>query len=279
MSRGRASSRGTLDIEVLGVDVALECDDPACSELLELCYARMTRPSTATRDVLQASLTRAGAGWRVRVAGDEHTEPDPVAALRSLNHELIQAAMRRARALYYVHAAVVEWRGGALVLPGLSRAGKSTLALALLLEGARLLSDEILAWDSEARRLRPLPRAVKIRDECVAYFPELAHRFRGAGEGRFLPFDALAPDVLAAGSARIAAVVVPRWSSDGATRLAPITRGQALLALAESSLNFGAHRVQSIDRLSALVEGARTLRLDWHEPRGAARAVLQELRA
>lgn len=280
MSRGRDGvvSR-PLDVELLGVDAVIACDEPATRDALELCYARMRRSRAASPDALQASLARAGTGWTVRVGDEERVEPDPVAAVRTLNHELIQAAMRRNREHYYVHAAVVERRGGAIALPGLSRAGKSTLALALVLEGARFLSDELLVWHPASRRLRTLPRALKIRDECVAYFPELADRFRGGGEGRFLPFEALAPDVLSAGDIPLAAVVVPRWSSAGAMRLEPITRGQALLALAESSLNFGTHGPSSIEWLSGLVEEARAFRLDWREPREAARAVLRELDA
>src|SRR4029453_11068539 len=46
-------------------------------------------------------------------------------------------------ALIFVHAGVVEWRGRAIVLPGRSRSGKTTLVTALLRAGARYYSDEL----------------------------------------------------------------------------------------------------------------------------------------
>lgn len=267
---------GALDLHLLGVPVRLACPDPQWLQRLALCYARS---KSARKDALalDASLTPDGARWRIAVDGrEERVEDDPIAAVRILNHELLQAVMQRARERYYVHAAVVAWRGRGIVLPGLSQAGKSTLALALVLEGARFLSDEILAVDRSSGRAVPFPRAIKIRDECVAYFPELAGAFQGGGEGRFLPFDALPADVIA-GETEIAAIAVPRWSDQEPAALSPLTRGAALLALAASSLNFGAHRVESLDWLAGLVRDARTVSLFWREPRAAARALLAEL--
>lgn len=266
-----------LALELLGVPVLLVSDEPVVAARLALCYARSPRTGPATR-ALEGVVRRDGQGLRVAVEGRaERLEPDASAAVRALNHELLQALMARCRAHYFVHAAVLEHGGRALVLPGLSRAGKSTLALALVLEGARFLSDELLCF-THAGRAEALPRAFKIRDECAGYFPELAPRFVGTGEGRFLPFEALPADVVS-GPVPVGAVVVPRWEPGGANRPLPITRGEALLALAASSLNFGAHRALSLDWLAALVDEVRPFALQWSEPRVAARALLAELDA
>ncbi len=277
-----SSPGGFLVFELLGVPVRISCEDHALADRLALCYARARRPEGARDGALTASLCRSGALWRIQVEGrDERLEPGPTEAVRALNHELLMSVMLRASELFYVHAAVVERRGCGIVLPGLSRAGKSTLALALLLEGARFLSDELLAFDWTRGVARAFPRAIKIRDECAGYFPELAGRFQGSGEGRFLPFEALSdrksgPDLLVE-EAPVGAVIVPRWSESEAPSLEPITRGEALLALASSSLNFGTHRTRSVDRLAQLVRDARPLALRWREPRAAARAILREL--
>jgi len=47
----------------------------------------------------------------------------------------------------FVHAGVVAWRGRAIVLPGYSRAGKSTLVAELLKLGATYYSDEYAVLD------------------------------------------------------------------------------------------------------------------------------------
>ncbi|GLQ34750.1 hypothetical protein GCM10007939_10330 [Amylibacter marinus] len=49
----------------------------------------------------------------------------------------------------FIHAGAVEWRGHAIVLPGRSLAGKSTLVSELLRAGARYLSDEYAILDQE----------------------------------------------------------------------------------------------------------------------------------
>jgi hypothetical protein len=263
-----------LELELLGVPVRIEAGDEELSARLSLVYGR-SRGAPARRP-LTARLAHVGGSYRIEVdTRDERSERDRTEALRALNHELLQALMARLREHYFVHAAVVVWRGRALVLPGLSRAGKSTLALALLLEGARYLSDELLAF-TRAGRAEPLPRALKIRDECVAYFPELEGRFAGEGEVRFLPFEALPSGVLAT-SAPVGAIAVPRWSAGAANRPEPLSRGEALLALAGASLNFGAHQEQSLDWLAALVGDSMAFSIPWSEPRIAARALLAEL--
>jgi hypothetical protein len=263
-----------LAIELLGVPVRIAAQEEELRARLALCYGR-SRSAPSAR-ALEASLTHAREGYRIAVdTRAERVEQDPTEALRALNHELLQALMLRCRGHYFVHAAVVVWQDRALVLPGLSRAGKSTLALALVLEGARYLSDEVLCF-TRAGLAEPLPRALKIRDECVAYFPELAARFVGSGEGRFVPFEALPGDALAA-AAPIGTFVVPHWARDADDRPAPISRGEALLALAAASLNFGAHREQSLDWLTTLVGETGAYALAWSDPRRAARALLAEL--
>lgn len=283
-----------LALELLGVPVLLASDDGDVAARLELCYARSrTTPGLPGATAFAAaegpaavafaasgkpaavtgSVQRDARGFRVEVEGrDALLESDASAAVRALNHELLQALMLRCRAHYFVHAAVLVHHGRAIVLPGLSRAGKSTLGLALVLAGARFLSDELLCY-THAGRAVALPRAFKIRDECVRYFPELAREFVGTGEGRFLPFSALPADVVAP-PAPVGALVVPCWSSGAADVPVAITRGEALLALAASSLNFGAHRAVSLDWLAQMVDEVPTFALDWSDPRAAARALL-----
>lgn len=263
-----------LALELLGVPVDLAASEDELARRLAVCYARSPRVRSVEQ-VLEGRIERRGAAWFVTVAGRAPRElASPNEALRALNHELLQALMTRRPEHYYVHAAVLEHGGRALVLPGLSRAGKSTLALALVLAGARYLSDELLCLARDGRAL-PLPRAIKLRDECVPYFPELAGACVGEGEGRFVPFEALPADVVGAPTP-VGSIAVPRYAPAADDRPRALGRGEALLALAGSSLNFGAHRAGSLDWLTTLVTGTRTLALAWREPRAAAAALLAE---
>ena len=262
-----------LTLELLGVPVRIRCSHPEAAARLAVCYARSGRPVTANGGAIGAELEEQAGSWTARVSGREAVEAhELVEAVRALHHELMHAVMLREPELFYVHAGVVALDGRAVVLPGLSQAGKSTLVLAFLCAGARLLSDELLAFDPRSGCALPFPRAIKVRDPCLPYFPQLEASFVGQGEGRFLPFDALGPDAVA-GPTSVRAVVAPRWDGDVPTELEPTSEGQMLLELTRSALNFGTHRTQSLDHLTNLVRGAACFRLSWREPHEAVALV------
>jgi hypothetical protein len=62
----------------------------------------------------------------------------------------------------FVHAGVVSWNASALVLPGQSFAGKSTLVAALIAEGATYYSDEYAVLDDQGR-VHPYARGLSLR--------------------------------------------------------------------------------------------------------------------
>lgn len=66
--------------------------------------------------------------------------------------QLVQMTLTaEASQFLFVHAGVVGWQGKALVAPGPSRAGKSTLVLELVRAGASFLSDEFAVFDRQGR--------------------------------------------------------------------------------------------------------------------------------
>ena len=67
-----------------------------------------------------------------------------------------------ARDRVFVHAGVVGWQGRAILLPGRSMAGKSTLVRALLAAGATYYSDEFAVLDAKGR-VHPFPRRLSLR--------------------------------------------------------------------------------------------------------------------
>lgn len=62
----------------------------------------------------------------------------------------------------FLHAGVVAWKDRALLLPGRSHAGKSTLVAELVRAGATYYSDEFALLDSEGR-VHPFTRDIRIR--------------------------------------------------------------------------------------------------------------------
>src|SRR2546423_14565818 len=63
----------------------------------------------------------------------------------------------------FVHAGVVGFKGRAILIPGMSFSGKSTLVAELLRAGATYYSDEYAVID-ERGRVHPYPRPLQIRE-------------------------------------------------------------------------------------------------------------------
>jgi hypothetical protein len=64
----------------------------------------------------------------------------------------------------FVHAGVVGWKGKAIVIPGRSFTGKSTLVAELIRAGATYYSDEYAVFDSRGR-VHPFSKPLELREE------------------------------------------------------------------------------------------------------------------
>jgi hypothetical protein len=67
----------------------------------------------------------------------------------------------------FVHAGVVEWNGKAIMIPGLSFSGKTTLVRHLVQAGAKYYSDEYAVLDGRGR-VHPYPRPLGVRSTDAA---------------------------------------------------------------------------------------------------------------
>ena len=85
-------------------------------------------------------------------------------ALRALRHRLFWHAVRHARDRLVVHACVVGHEGRAIVLPGTSAIGKTTLAVALVKAGATYYADDFAPLDRDGMA-HPRPDRLYIKGE------------------------------------------------------------------------------------------------------------------
>lgn len=264
-----------LRTELLGQSVVITTEDAVAAERIAVAYQHFPKAIDCPEAVnpLHASLTADADRWIIKVDGrPDRIESDRIAAIRGLHHETMHGVMERCRRYVYVHAGVVEWEGRALVFPGVSHAGKSTLTLAMVRAGARFLSDELLVFDPTTGCAVPYPRAMKIRDCCVHYFADIAPHFVGDGEARYLKSTGKGVYELSRG-APLGMVVTAKWNPDRPTALSEIGAGRAFLALTQSALNFGSHGTRTIDHLADLVAGAKCRQLSWRNAQEAVRAL------
>lgn len=135
-----------------------------------------------------------------------------------LRQDVDNAVAQRSRQMLFVHAGVVGWRGLAIVIPGRSYTGKSTLVAELVRRGAVYYSDEFAVLD-DSGRVHPYRRAPVLRDES-----QQPQNLRLLREDE--PTDALPIGIIVAGAHQL-----------GATWRPTVVRGaQAVLPLIDSTV-------------------------------------------
>ncbi len=83
--------------------------------------------------------------------------------IQAFESELERFVALTARTRLFVHAGVVGWRDCAILLPGRSFSGKTTLVTAMVRAGASYYSDEYAVLDSRGR-VHPYPKPPSIRE-------------------------------------------------------------------------------------------------------------------
>jgi hypothetical protein len=160
----------------------------------------------------------------------------------------------------FVHAGVVAHNGGAIVLPGFSFAGKTTLVRALVQAGADYLSDEFAVFD-RAGRVHPYPKPLSIRrPDGGGATTETPAAMLGA-RTELLPVPLR---LIAVTAYRPGAVLDPE----------PLAPGAALLALLGHTIPARTRPAQSMAALKAAVIDAEAWNSDRGEAETAARQIL-----
>lgn len=103
----------------------------------------------------------------------EECPQEPDEALRVLGNRIHLTIAEYAEPEVFVHAGAVLVDGRAIVLPGRSYAGKSTLTLALIERGATLLSDDFAVLDANGDvRAYPVPVSQRLENGRRRLQPE-----------------------------------------------------------------------------------------------------------
>jgi hypothetical protein len=88
---------------------------------------------------------------------------DAEAVLERFESDIQLYVAERAPRRVFVHAGVVGWRGLAILIPGRSFSGKTTLVAELVRAGAEYYSDEYAVLDAEGR-VHPYARPLAVRE-------------------------------------------------------------------------------------------------------------------
>jgi hypothetical protein len=163
----------------------------------------------------------------------------------------------------FVHAGVVAYGGTAMLIPGGSFTGKTTLVAALVRAGAVYYSDEFAPLDSDGL-VHPYAKPLSLRDADQLQTDHHVESLGGiAGEGP-LP---------------VGAVVVTTFRPGARWRPRRLSPGRGALALVSHTVPARERPAQSLHAITRAVDGAVLLEGDRGEADAIAPLLLAELEA
>ena len=156
-----------------GVRIGVRSNDPATlGRVLGLLPGEWEKVDRPVVDRVYSILV-GGMGARANVRRFNLLYGDHVRLARSLDMDTVLEAFDSdlrifiaefAKHRVFVHAGVVGWKGKAIVIPGRSFTGKSTLVAELIRAGATYYSDEYAVFDSRGR-VHPFSKPLELRQE------------------------------------------------------------------------------------------------------------------
>jgi hypothetical protein len=229
---------------------------PARSPIVSRLYSLVVGGVGSRPGVRRLSLLYADAARLVRT-----TDLDRVLETLESDVQLYVAAEAPRR--LFVHAGVVGWRGRAIVLPGHTFSGKTTLVAALVKAGATYYSDEYAALDAHGR-VHPFARRLSVRE-------------RGAFEkAKRYPIETLGGRV-GARPLPVGLVLVSRYRAGARWRPRHLSPGAGALALLTHAVSARRQPAFALTSLQQVVSRAPVMKGVRGEAQEVVEAILKAL--
>lgn len=161
-----------------------------------------------------------------------------------------------------VHAGLVAWQGQGILITGMSGAGKSTSSIACLNSGFGYLGDDFVGLEPKSDGTftgHGIYASCLVKPDHLKRFPALAPHQHAANRSHedksVIYLSELYPGQMEI-DVTIRAIVLPRVVGTGENTFRPATKGEALRALAPSSVIMfvAGPSARSIDKLAALIQ-------------------------
>jgi HprK-related kinase A len=163
-----------------------------------------------------------------------------------------------------VHAAVVERRGRALILPAPPGSGKSTLCAALVARGFRLLSDELALVDIRNGMIFPIPRPISLKNQSIRliarFWPNAAmsatvqNTLKGSVTHVQPPRESVE---MGKQAALPGWVVLPTYRADHPTSMRGVSKAAAFMRLVDCAFNYAIHGRRGFETVAQLASVSR----------------------
>jgi hypothetical protein len=255
------SSARVFGVHAFGCNVRVETCDEAHATLERYIFPSLPRvPDAADRPDLFIRVARVADQFQLSV--DEvvvASSGQAITLVPDVIRVVDEAVIQRLATLRAVHAGAVLWGERALLLPGMSHAGKSSLVAELLRRGATYFSDEYALIDSEGR-VHPYPRPLLLRNGCPEQSPVLP------GEWNASVGDAPAP---------VGWILALQYLPGCTWSVAPITQSEALLNLLRNTPHVLAESPDMVGIFQHAVAGAACFTGQRSDAAQAADEILQ----
>lgn len=228
---------------------------PSRAQVVENLFSVFIGGAGARPGVRRYSLLYNGLNRLVRSFNEEEI----YATLESnLRLTVAEAAQRR----LFVHAGVVGWKGQAIVIPGSSFSGKTTLVAELVRAGATYYSDEYAVLDEEGR-VHPFLKPLSIRKEGrVEQTDYSVESLGGAAGKRPLP---------------VGLVLISPYRAGARWRPQRLTAGQGALEILAHTISARAKPGVALSTLHRVASRASVLKSRRGEARQVVDSILKDL--
>ena len=252
-----------------GLRIGVRVDETGFLEKLQPHLPPLWKPSrSAVVDKLYSVLVRRGASLRSSLRHRLYADAEVVAEFVTVKSllDLLESQLQLYVAEFapgrvFIHAGVVGWRGKAIVIPGRSFTGKTSLVAELVRAGATYYSDEYAVLD-ERGIVSPYPRklSIRTRGKVIRAVKREAEELGGRTGRKPLP---------------IGLVVVSEYREGGRFRPRQLSAGEGVLALLNNTLSVRRQPEVALATVTRAIAGARLIK----SPRGEAAEIAADLLA
>jgi hypothetical protein len=252
-----------IPFEAFGVRAALHTNRPELLKAMQAVLPPGWQPASGSEAERRFGITAEKTGM-CTVSVNENAlsrNLDLELALGLLDSQLRLYLGRQAPDAIFIHAGAVAHRGAAIVLPGKSFAGKTTLVAALVRAGATYFSDEFAVLDDSAR-VHPYAKPVSVRGED---HKQVDHALSSLG---WTPGAEPLP---------VAAIVVTSYRPDGEWRPRRLSAGEAAMKLLANAVPARKRPAEVMRATSRAAANALALESERGEADEVAPLLLAEL--
>lgn len=258
----------TLNIKVLSLPIEIVTNyEPFLREFCELTPA-LVSPANGETPVVRFGVVQKRRYTHIEKEGrtiyrlDKDYTICPI-----LMDEIRKSCYEHVRDYILLHAGAVVKNGRAILLPGKSESGKTTLTLGLMNHGYKYLTDEISAIYHETMEVSPFQRPIYVdtwsrplRQEVNKSFK--TYRYRDEGErwqyivpqnGAVMPRDV---------RWKVDWIIFPRYTPKGKVILKPLGPAKAIMALMQRGWNQRLFTDRGLKIFTGLVRRARCYTLE-----------------